>query len=1116
MIGFDSRRRMSFAKSAFKAGVAASALCIPAMVAAQDASEDEAARVAAQQAQQPQQPPQPQPPPQSGDGEVIVVTGIRASLENALDIRRNAEVILDGISSDDIGSTPDLNLGEALQRIPGVQINREAGRRDATISVRGLPGRFTKTTVMGQTIASPTRGNNTGNPFGIFESSIFNGANVIKSFTPDTPSGGLAAQVDLRLTGALDRREGFVARAEMGYEETTQDYNPAFFFSGAQTLNDSFAIYGVVAYSKQSFRRDTFRVNSYQTFDQAQLNGIVAGTSPSGTGDTVSLVANPAFSIPAIGAGGLANRVIYPGEIRQFVETSDGFRVSAAGGLGYEISDNLTFRVDGLYTRRDFNAANQDIFLLNPNPTNAVISPLANPVEIGVVDFNDDGTEENVFLVQRILASDQLTAIGNRNMPSLEEVWAIYPQLNFENDDWRIDIIGTYSKAESFARQNQYDVRVRERAGRRDTNGDGIDDLGTGQFAIFDTGAGNLNDIYIQNVVPDGLLTIVPGTGQGWSLETSTIGARFNVPTVTPSGATFNSPVSFLIAGFTDEVARDVRSIDFDVARKFEGSFITEVAIGGFYSTETALRTRVENGVFGADFTGLTNDIFRLNDGVSSGGQYLGGTIPGAELDAFLSLDIPLIEQTLLPIATTPIPGITATFNAANLRSFFPELTATSAQSVTYAEILAALPANPGTGYSQRLPQRRVIDDNYSSDRETIEAYAMVRFDLSEISEVGLRGNIGGRYVRTDLSGQLEPISTEFYDNLAAIRAANGGAPLVFRSGAFTQFPREDNSFERLLPSVNLAYEITPDLVVRAAYYHTFEAFDLAEFSPSPTIIVDNEPGGDPDDPTAVLVLGSDGNPIPSTVVEVSGLDISPRRSEAFDIGVSWYNRPGSVVSLGFFRKSLINDITRFRGYCPTGETLTFDDRTFANLRTALSGANANQCVFTNDLGDEQRVRINLSLNNPDTINVTGFEAQIQQRLDFLPGPLENTGFVMNYTRVRSGGANDVRLFNVAEDTYNIVGYYEDEVFQARLAYNNQSEIQREGAGSFTGGTTLIAPRDQLDFSGAVKPFRNFEVRFEVFNITNSSRREYVGFEELLRVYEYDGRTYSVSTTLRF
>ncbi|MFN4095958.1 MAG: TonB-dependent receptor plug domain-containing protein [Sphingomonas sp.] len=148
--------------------------------------------------------------------EEVVVTGIRASLENALDIRRKADVILDGISADDIGSTPDLNLGEALQRIPGVQINRSADRRDASISVRGLPSQYTKTTVMGQSIATPTfgtRGN--GNPFGIFDAAIFSGADVIKSFTAEIPAGGLASNVDLRLRSALSRKPGFVARAEL-------------------------------------------------------------------------------------------------------------------------------------------------------------------------------------------------------------------------------------------------------------------------------------------------------------------------------------------------------------------------------------------------------------------------------------------------------------------------------------------------------------------------------------------------------------------------------------------------------------------------------------------------------------------------------------------------------------------------------------------------------------------------------------------------------------------------------------------------------------------------------------------------------------------------------------
>ena len=95
------------------------------------------------------------PDPEADNVEEIVVTGIRGALTNALENRRRSDVIIDGISADDIGSTPDLNLGEALQRIPGVQINRSDDRRDASISVRGLPSEYTRTSVMGQSIATP-------------------------------------------------------------------------------------------------------------------------------------------------------------------------------------------------------------------------------------------------------------------------------------------------------------------------------------------------------------------------------------------------------------------------------------------------------------------------------------------------------------------------------------------------------------------------------------------------------------------------------------------------------------------------------------------------------------------------------------------------------------------------------------------------------------------------------------------------------------------------------------------------------------------------------------------------------------------------------------------------
>ena len=68
------------------------------------------------------------PPPPSGSA--IIVTGIRQSLANAQSIKRNSDTIVDAITAQDIGALPDRSVTEALQRVPGVEINRFAGSND--------------------------------------------------------------------------------------------------------------------------------------------------------------------------------------------------------------------------------------------------------------------------------------------------------------------------------------------------------------------------------------------------------------------------------------------------------------------------------------------------------------------------------------------------------------------------------------------------------------------------------------------------------------------------------------------------------------------------------------------------------------------------------------------------------------------------------------------------------------------------------------------------------------------------------------------------------------------------------------------------------------------------
>src|SRR5688572_22495780 len=193
--------------------------------------------------------------------EEIVVTGFRQSYIDALNTKRSSEQITDSISSDGLGRFPDLNVGEAVQRIPGIQINREADARNATISLRGLPGIFARTTMNGVGFADPVLNGST--PLGAFNSDIFTSITVIKSPTAADLAGGLSGNLDLRIAPALSRREGGFAKlsyeqnslADLGSPQASVGYNANF--------SDKLAVFGVLTYKEEKFRRDSITVNSW-------------------------------------------------------------------------------------------------------------------------------------------------------------------------------------------------------------------------------------------------------------------------------------------------------------------------------------------------------------------------------------------------------------------------------------------------------------------------------------------------------------------------------------------------------------------------------------------------------------------------------------------------------------------------------------------------------------------------------------------------------------------------------------------------------------------------------------------------------------------------------------
>src|SRR5690606_10904521 len=81
----------------------------------------------------------------------IIVTGVRASLNRSIDLKRNSSGVVDGISAEDIGKFPDTNLAESLQRIPGVSIDRVNGE-GSKVTVRGFGPGYTLVTLNGRAL----------------------------------------------------------------------------------------------------------------------------------------------------------------------------------------------------------------------------------------------------------------------------------------------------------------------------------------------------------------------------------------------------------------------------------------------------------------------------------------------------------------------------------------------------------------------------------------------------------------------------------------------------------------------------------------------------------------------------------------------------------------------------------------------------------------------------------------------------------------------------------------------------------------------------------------------------------------------------------------------------
>ena len=296
----------------------------------------------------------PEPAGQATELDTVVVTGYRASLERAIDIKRGEVGMVDAIVAQDIGKFPDLNLAESLQRIPGVVISRDGGE-GRQITVRGLGPDFTRVRLNGlealSTVGSSDGqgGSNRGRgfDFNVFASDLFSQLVVRKTASADVDEGSLGATVDLRTARPFDY-DGFTAvtNVQASYNDQAGAATPRFAGLIANSWGDGkFGALLSVAYSER------------ETRDEG-----------SGTVRWANGPSNGGFNPASPFQQALSADVFAPRFPRYTLMEHDQKRLGVTGALQFRPTDRTELNFDALYSKID---AQRDEFYIEANGLSA-------------------------------------------------------------------------------------------------------------------------------------------------------------------------------------------------------------------------------------------------------------------------------------------------------------------------------------------------------------------------------------------------------------------------------------------------------------------------------------------------------------------------------------------------------------------------------------------------------------------------------------------------------------------------------------------------------------------------------------------------------------------------
>ncbi|QKX17553.1 TonB-dependent receptor [Microbulbifer sp. YPW1] len=374
---------------------------------------------------------------------------------------------------------------------------------------------------------------------------------------------------------------------------------------------------------------------------------------------------------------------------------------------------------------------------------------------------------------------------------------------------------------------------------------------------------------------------------------------------------------------------------------------------------------------------------------------------------------------------------------------------------------------------------------------ETLAAFVTADFE-TEFNGYPVRLNAGVRFEDTEVTGtsiQNGILGLSFWHD-EELREINDDTPSA---------DTLDGDYTRFLPNLDASISLTEELVARASFSRTLSRADISAMFPSTSLDV-SRPGGP--------FNASQGNP-----------GLLPITSDNFDLSVEYYYAEGSYASVGYFKKYVENFIgatTEERViYDVNGNPITdpsINPRPGCPDSTGSNPAcfgNANDPVITWNVGTP---------GNQENAEVYGWEFAVQHMFG-------ETGFgaIFNATLVDGDVEYDVyssdNVFALTgmSDSANLIGFYEKDAFQARLAYNWRDDFLLATRQSQIGGQPVFNEAyGQWDLNASYDVTEDVSVFVEGLNLTEETIRRHGRFSNQLVSAQQYGARYNIGVRARF